>query len=177
MYIYREYIHYSHDVSYLRFVPLVPQGGATFWGQLQICMTSSKTTPERKSNNFYQFLKIIVGFFFWRYQNLLRVGFILKSILKQGRKSNSFHYVLGFFFSFFSCFSFVSISGTLNKIDGVSYDIWFYNRITKWQNRISSKYAKVLEANVVFKYIYMYVTLILFFQWSVGKKITNCRLV
>lgn len=88
--------------------------------------------------------------FFWRYQNLLRVGFILKSIVKQGRKSNSFHYVLGFFF-FFSCFSFVSISGTLNKIDGVSYDIWFYNRITKWQNRISSKYAKVLETNVVFK--------------------------
>lgn len=64
VYIYREYIHYSHDVSYLRFVPLVPQGGATFWGQLQICMTSSKTTPERKSNNFYQFLKIIVGWFF-----------------------------------------------------------------------------------------------------------------
>lgn len=108
LYIYREYIHYSHDVSYLRFVPLVPQGGATFWGQLQICMTSSKTTPERKSNNFYQFLKIIVGwFFFWRYQNLLRVGFILKSIVKQGRKSNSFHYVLGFFFLlflFFFCF-------------------------------------------------------------------------
>lgn len=62
--------------------------------------------------------------FFWRYQNCLRVGFILKSIVKQGSKSNSFHYVLGFFF-FFSCFSFVSISGTLNKIDGVSYDIWF----------------------------------------------------
>lgn len=82
----------------------------------------------------------------------------MKSIVKQGIKSNSFHYILGFFVGFFGVFFssflgffFVSISGTLNKIDGVSYDIWFYNRITKWQNRISSKYAKVLETNVVFK--------------------------
>lgn len=65
-YIYRYYIHHSNDVSYRRFVPLVPQGGATFWGQLQICMTSSKTTPERNQT-------ISTKFFFnncfWRYQN------------------------------------------------------------------------------------------------------------